>query len=305
MRFNPKAIWPLIKATFSAWSDDRAPSMGAALAYYTVFSLAPLLMIVTALAGVVFGPDAVRGQIVGELRNLVGADGAKAVEQMILHAWNPATSIWASIIGGVTLLLGATSAFVELQDDLDRIWDAKPLIGNGFVNFIKARFLSFGMILAIGFLLLVSLILSAALNALGNLWSGWFSDLSYLLEILNFVVSFSIITALFALIYKFLPHTPVAWEDVWIGAAVTSLLFVIGKTVIGLYLGSSSVTSVFGAAGAVVVLFVWFYYSSQIFLLGAEFTKVYAKHRIASSDQRQDIQKDRRAVPERRDSPTV
>lgn len=305
MRFNPRTIWSLVKETFSAWSDDRAPSMGAALAYYTVFSLAPLLMIVTALAGVVFGPDAVRGEIVGELRNLVGEAGAKAVEQMILHAWNPSTSLWASVVGAATLLLGATSAFVELQDDLDRIWGAKPLIGNGLLNFIKARFLSFGMILAIGFLLLVSLILSAALNALGNVWSGWFANVSYVLEVLNFVVSFSIITALFALIYKFLPHTPVAWEEVWIGAAVTSLLFVVGKTVIGFYLGSSSVTSVFGAAGAVVVLFVWFYYSSQIFLLGAEFTKVYAKHRSATSFKRRSPQEDRRVSGERRDSPAV
>ena len=273
MRPSIKAIFTLLKDTAAAWSDDYAPSMGAALSYYTLFSIAPLLLIVIAVAGFVFGAEAARGEIFGQLAGLVGPDGAKAVEGLLQAADQPRQGMIATIIGIVTLLLGATTVFGELQNALDRIWRAPAREkAKGWWNLLRMRLLSFGMVLGIAFLLTVSLVLSAAIAAFGKWW-GTAEVVAHLLEV---ALSFGLTTVLFALIYKFIPRVHVAWHDVWIGAAVTAILFAIGKLLIGLYLGKSSVASSFGAAGSLVVLMLWVYYSAQIFLFGAEFTWVYA-----------------------------
>jgi membrane protein len=270
-------LWDLIKKSCTAWLDDYAPSMGAALAYYTLFSLAPFLIVVIAVAGLVFGAEAARGEIVAQLRGLIGEDGAVAVQGLLTSASHPATSILAGTIGVLTLLLGATSVFGELQSALDRIWRSPALQQtSGLRDLLRGRLVSFGMIVSIGFLLLVSLVMSAALSALGT-WSGEFlPGWEVLLQAVNLVVSFAITTVLFAMVYRILPRVHVAWEDVWVGASVTAFLFSLGKSAIGLYLGKAGVTSGFGAAGSLVVMLVWVYYSAQIFLLGAEFTWVFA-----------------------------
>jgi membrane protein len=275
------SLWSLIKESISQWSEDYAPSMGAALAYYTIFSIAPLLVIAIALAGFFFGQDAASGEIFAQLRGLLGDEGAAAVQGLVKSASEPGRGTFAAVAGVVTLLIGATTVFGELQSDLDRIWDAPKPEKSGLWGMLRGRLLSFGMILGIGFLLLVSLILSAALSALGRFFDAWFGEWELAIQTVNFVVSFAMITGLFAMIYKLLPRCDISWKDVWVGATVTSLLFAIGKLLIGLYLGKSSVTSGFGAAGSLVIVLVWVYYSAQIFLLGAEFTKVYA-HRYGS-----------------------
>jgi membrane protein len=277
---NLKQIWALIKQSVSSWMNDYAPSMGAALAYYTLFSIAPLLLIVIAVAGVFFGPEAARGEIFEQLHGLIGEEGAIAVQGLLESASQPGRGTIATIVGVVTLLIGATTVFAELQSDLDRVWRAPAAArASGIWALLRGRLLSLGMVLAIGFLLLVSLIASAALSAFGKWWGHLLGGWETLLQVINFIVSFAIITGLFALIYKILPRVKIAWRDVWIGAALTSLLFAIGKFLIGLYLGKSGIASGFGAAGSVVVLLIWVYYSAQIFLLGAEFTWVYAHTR--------------------------
>lgn len=270
-------MWRLTKETFEHWLDDRAPSMGAALAFYSAFSVAPLLIIVIAIAGMVFGEDAARGAIVGQLGSLVGTPGASAIQAMLEAAGKRESGLVATTVGIVTLLVGATSAFVELQDSLDRIWKAPKRTRNGVLSFLISRVLSFGLVLAIGFLLLVSLALTSALAALAEYSSHLLPVGEALLQTANFVVSFLVVTVLFALIYKWLPNVSIAWRDVWIGSAVTALLFNIGRTAIGMYLGHSAVASAHGAAGAFVVLLLWLYYSAQVFLLGAEFTWAYAE----------------------------
>ncbi|MDD8026399.1 MAG: YihY/virulence factor BrkB family protein [Acidobacteriota bacterium] len=271
-----KNIWILIKAAVSSWADDYSQSMGAALAYYTMFSIAPLLLIVISIAGLVFGVDAARGEIVGQLRGLMGQQGAAAVQGLLESVNKPAESATITLIGGILLLIGATTVFGELQNALDRIWRAPKRKKSGIWRLLRARLLSFSMILGIGFLLIVSLVVSAALTSLGRWWGSLFSNWEILANILNFLISFVITTTVFAMIYKIIPRAKVAWADVWIGAAVTSLLFTIGKFLIGLYLGKSALTSAFGAAGSLVVMLVWVYYSAQIFLMGAEFTWAYA-----------------------------
>ena len=276
MKPSVKATLPLLKDTASAWSADYAPSMGAALSYYTLFSIAPLLLIVVAVAGLVFGADAARGEIFGQLAGLIGPDGAKAVEGLLQAADRPRQGTVATIVGVLTLLLGATTVFGELQNALDRIWRAPArAAAKGWWNLLRTRLLSFGMILGIAFLLTVSLVLSAGIAALGKWW-GAAEVLAHVAEV---VLGFGLTTVLFALIYKYIPRVHVAWHDVWIGAAVTSILFAIGKLLIGLYLGKSAVASTFGAAGSLVIVMVWVYYSAQIFLFGAEFTWVYAHER--------------------------
>jgi membrane protein len=270
------SMWSLVRESVSQWSRDYAPSMGAALAYYTIFSIAPLVVIAIAVAGFFFGQDAASGEVFAQLRGLLGDEGAAAIQGLVKSASEPGRGTFAAIAGVVTLLLGATTVFGELQSDLDRIWGAPKPEKSGLWGILRGRLLSFGMILGIGFLLLVSLILSAALSVLGRFWDTWLGDWEFVIQALNFVVSFAMITGLFALIYKLLPRCDIGWKDVWVGATVTSLLFAIGKLVIGLYLGRSSVTSGFGAAGSLVIVLVWVYYSAQIFLLGAEFTKTYA-----------------------------
>ena len=252
--------------------------MGAALSYYTLFSIAPLLIVVIAVAGMVFGQDAAQGAIVGQLRGMMGEEGAVAMEGMLKAAREPAKSMIATVAGIATLLLGSTAIFGELQSDLDRIWRVPAASReSGIGNFLRNRLLSFGLVLALGFLLMISLVVSAVLAAFGKWWGAWFAGWDVILEMLNFVVSFGTFTALFAMIYKLMPRAKISWHDVWTGAAVTALLFTIGKVLIGLYLGKSSLASGFGAAGSLVVLLVWVYYSAQIFLLGAEYTWVYAR----------------------------
>jgi membrane protein len=270
-------LWQLVRESIAAWSDDYASSMGAALAYYTLFSLGPLLLLVIAVAGLAFGAEAARGQIVAQLGGLIGTEGAAAIEGLLKSASEPAKSAVASIISFVTLIIGATSIFAELQSDLDRIWRAPEAIqASGVWGLLRTRLLSFGLIVSIGFLLLVSLVVSAGLAAMGTWWGAWFGGWVTMLQILNQVVSVSFVTILFALMYRILPSVRVAWYDVWYGALATSVLFTIGKFAIGMYLGKAGVASGFGAAGSIVVLLVWVFYSAQIFLLGAEFTWIYA-----------------------------
>ncbi len=269
--------WQMITAAVKAWMDDYAPSMGAALSYYTLFSLAPLLIIVIAVAGMVFGQQAAQGEIVLQLRGIMGAQGALAVEGILQASREPAKGVVATIFGVAILLLGATAIFAELQSALDRIWRVPvPQAESGIWYLLRTRLLSFGLVLSLGFMLTVSLVVSAALAALGKWWGGLFEGWDVFLEILNFAVSFGIFTLLFAVIYKTMPRASIPWRDVWTGAAVTALLFTVGKVLIGLYLGKSSLASGFGAAGSFVVLIAWVYYSAQIFLFGAEYTWVNA-----------------------------
>lgn len=273
-----KKWWPLVKSAATAWIDDYAPSMGAALSYYTVFSLAPVLLIVISVAGLIFGAEAARGEIFGQLRGLMGTDAAKAIEDILTSVSKPAEGITATMIGIVLVVIGATTVFAELQDALDRIWRAPARDKTGGLwGLVRARLLSFGMVLGVAFLLIVSLVLSAATAALGKWWSGAFGSWEVVAQIVNIVVGFVVTTTGFALIYKFMPRVRIQWHDVWLGAAVTAFLFTIGRFLIGLYIGKSGIASGFGAAGSLIVIFVWVYYSAQIFLLGAEFTWVYAR----------------------------
>jgi membrane protein len=276
---QPTSLVAMGRQSITAWVDDYAPSMGAALAYYSLFSIAPLLLIVVSIAGLVFGPDAARGEIFGELRDLVGDQGADAAQGLLQSVNKPAQGIVGTVVGIAALLVGAASVFGELQDALDRIWRAPPRPGSGLWNLLRTRLVSFGMVLGVGFLLIVSLVASAAIAAVAKLYAGAFVGWSIVAEGLNFALSFAVVTATFAMIYKLLPRVPIGWRDVWTGAAVTSLLFAIGKSLIGVYLGRSGFASGFGAAGSLIVLLVWTYYSAQIFLLGAEFTHVYAHAR--------------------------
>ena len=277
MPLNARSFGRLLRQVVSAWLDDYGPSMGAALAYYTLFSLAPLLLIVISVAGLVFGEDAARGEIRVQLSGLMGDAGATAVQGLLSSVHKPSEGAAATALGVLLLLLGATTVFGELQDALDRIWraPARPR-SSGWLVLLRARLLSFGMILAIGFLLMVSLVLSATLASLARWWGPVFGDWLALAETSNAIGSFLMVAVMFALIYKIMPRIPVDWRDVWIGALVTAVLFTLGKSVIGLYVGRSGFASGFGAAGSLVVVLVWVYYSAQIFLLGAEFTWVFA-----------------------------
>lgn len=271
-------LWALIRKSVSSWYADDAPSMGAALAFYTLFSIAPLLVIVIAIAGIAFSNNTAQGYILEELRGLMGEDGALAVQDLLKRAIDPGKSALAASAGVITSILGATTVFAELNSDLNRIWrvPAAPKVVGGVRSFLYIRILSFGLILGIGFVLLVSLVLSAALAALGAWWGPFFGGWLVSLQVINFVVSFAIVTLVFAMIYKLLPRARIGWRDVWIGAAVTALLFTFGKLIIGQYLGKIGTSSAFGAAGSLMALLVWVYYSAQIFFLGAEFTWVYA-----------------------------
>jgi membrane protein len=280
------SLWGMLRQAGFAWIDDYASSMGAALAYYTIFSLAPLLVLVIAVAGLAFGADAARGEIVSQLSGLVGHDGAVAIQGLLKSANHPTESLVASVVSIATLLLGATSVFVELQSSLDRIWRAPALTnGSGLKSLLRMRLHSLGLVVSIGFLLLVSLVVSAVLSALGSWWRSWFGGWAIVLQATNQLVSFGIITALFAMMYKILPRVSVSWNDVWIGSSTTALLFTLGKFAIGFYLGKAGVTSGFGAAGSIVLLLVWVYYSSQIFLFGAEFTWIYAHSHGSRADR--------------------
>ena len=273
-----RRLFDLCRRAVVSWVDDFAPSMGAAISYYTVFSLAPLLVIVIAVAGAVFGREAVQGEIVGQLQGLIGREGAIAVQGLIKSASEPAKGLVAGAISIVVLLVGATTVFAELQSALDRIWHVpekeKP---SGLWAVLRARVLSFGLILGLAFLLMVSLSVSAGISAFGSFASGLLPGWEVLLQGINMLLSVGITTVLFAMIFKFMPSVEIEWSDVWVGSVVTAVLFEFGKFAIGLYLGKSGVNESFAAAGSLVVLLAWVYYAAQIFLLGAEFTKVYSE----------------------------
>jgi len=302
--FHPKQIWALIRKSVGAWVNDYVPSMGAALAYYTLFAIAPLLIIAIVVAGLVFGQEAARGEIVAQIQDLIGREGAIAVQGLLKSTNEPAQSIFATVVSIITLVIGATTVFAELQSDLDRIWRIPaPAQENNIWTLLRTHLLSFGLVLGLGFFMLVSLLVSAAMAAFGKWSTGLFKGWEALLYVLNFSISFAITTLLFAMIYKLMPRARIVWQDVWVGAAVTAMLFEIGKFLIGLYLGKTSVASGFGAAGSLVVLLVWVYFSAQIFLLGAEFTWVYS-HEYGSRAA-QAGQEAASAVPRRSDGAAV
>lgn len=269
--------WKTLRQIMANWGVHRCSAQSAALAFYTIFSLAPILVVVIALAGAVFGEEAVRGQIFNEFKGLMGPDAALLVQEVLKTAAKPATGRVATVIGIVTLLLGATAVFTQLQDALNTVWAVAPKPGAALSTLLRKRLHSFTLVVGIGFLLLVSLVLSAALSWFSNYLERVFAFPVDLLLIANVIVSFMIITLLFAMIYRILPDVHLAWRDVWLGAILTSLLFVIGKTLIGFYLGRTNVASVYGAAGSLVVILLWVYYSSLIFFFGAEFTRVHSR----------------------------
>ena len=269
--------WTVVKQALRGFVDDRGPSMGAALAYYTLFSLAPLLLIVIAVVGAVFGADAARGQIFAQMSGLVGDSAALAIQQMVVSVNRPADGWIASVVGVVLMLIGATTVFSELQSSLDQIWRAPASASpSGLWSLLRSRLLSFGLILGVGFLLIVSLVVSAGMATFTAWWSPWFQAWTLLAVVLDLVLNFALLTVLFGMIYKWMPSVRVAWPDVLVGAACTALLFMLGRALIGLYIGKSGVASAFGAAGSVVAVMVWIYYSAQVFLIGAEFTWAYA-----------------------------
>lgn len=274
--WNPKNAFLLLKQTAKEWSNQDVPRLGAALSFYTLFAIAPLFVIVLAVAGLWFGEEAARRELFGQVSGLVGSEGGKAIQSLVVAADKPKTGVWATVIAAVTLLVGATSVFVQLQDSLNSVWGVRRKPGGGLRHFIKDRLLSFALIVGIGFLLLVSLVLSAGLSVLGKFMGGLLPAQEVLLQVINFVVSFGVITLLFAMIFKVLPDVKIAWREVWIGAMITALLFNLGKFLLGLYLGRSSVTSAYGAAGSLVIVLLWVYYSAQILFFGAKFTQIYA-----------------------------
>jgi membrane protein len=277
MKVNFKNIWGMIKDTFKSFSGNDTATYGAALSYYTVFSLAPVLVIIIAVAGLVFGHDAVSGKIFDQAQGMLGAKPAAQLQEMIKATNQPGKNIIATIISGVLLIVGATTIMNQLQVSLNNIWGVKPKPKLGLIKYVRDRILSFVFIIAVGFLLLVSLALDAALVALTHYMMSMLPDYSvYLFRAMSFVLSLIVIGALFTMMFKYLPDANIKWGDVWVGGVVTALLFTIGKYLIGLYLGQANVASTFGAAGSVIIIFVWVYYSSQILFLGAEFTKVYA-----------------------------
>jgi membrane protein len=270
-----KVVWELFRDTAAAWWKHSAQRLGASLAFYTMLSAAPLLVIATAIAGFAYGKEAAEGKLVGDIRAMVGRDGAEVVQTMLAHAGEPTRGILATIVSLVVLLVGATGVFLELQAALNTIWEVKPKPSAGFLAGLRGHFAAFAMVLVIGFLLLVLVIASATLNALDNLLGPAAPE--RLWHNLDLLVSLAVITLLFALIFKVLPEARLRWRDVWVGAALTAGLFTLGKYLIGLYLGSSGMGTAYGAAGSLAVFLIWIYYSAQIFFFGAEFTHVYAQ----------------------------
>jgi membrane protein len=280
-------IWATVKETVKDWLDDNASRLTAALAYYSLLSLAPLLVIAISVAGWVFGPEAARGKVAAELGAVVGGGAAEGIQTVVASARSPASGALSTIVGIVTLFVGASGVFGELKSSLNTVWEVAPKPGAGIWGEVKARFLSFTMVLGVAFLLLVSLIVSSVLSAVGARLSQSLPGGETLWQVLNQLISLAVITSLFSLIFKYLPDAEVRWKDVWLGAGVTALLFTLGKFLLGLYLARAAVGSAYGAAGSIIALVVWVYYAAQIFLLGAEFTQVQARrhgHRIRPSE---------------------
>lgn len=275
-----RALWLVLRDAADGWLGHQASRTGAALAFYTVFSLAPVLTLSIAIAGFFFGEAAARGEVVGQIAGLIGRDGAQAIQTALEHAGRSGSGFIATVVGLVTLIIGATTALAELKSGLDQTWNVPLERRQGFWYVIRTRLLSVGLILALGFLMLVSLVISAALAALARIW-GREQVLHLLLGWINFVFAFALVAALFATIYKVLPSVRIAWRDVTIGSLVTAFLFSAGKYAIGAYIGNSGLASAYGAAGSVILVLLWVYYSAQILLFGAEFTRAYA-HRFGS-----------------------
>lgn len=272
-----KSYWEFLKSIVTQWIDDNPFQLASSLSYYALFSLAPLLVIAIGVAGFAFGREAAENQIVQTLQGMIGQESAKAIQDMIENASNkPKTGIVSTVVGVVALLFGAGGVVGQLQTSLNTIWGVTPKPGQGVWGFVRQRFFSFAMVLAVGFLLLVSLVVTALLSGLSRYMGSLMGGAAVIVHVLDLVVSFGFTTLIFAMIYKFVPDVQIQWRDVWIGAALTSILFTIGKYLIGLYLGTSGATSVYGAAGSLITVLLWVYYSSLILFFGAEFTQVYA-----------------------------
>ena len=286
---SANSVWELTKQTVAKWNEINAPRLGAALAFYTILSVAPLIVICIAIAGLIFGPKAAQDQIARQIQSVVGYQGGQVLQSLLQTAYKPASGIMAASFGFLTLLFGASGVFGELRDSLNTVWGVRATTTGGLMGMIKYRFFSFAMVLGIGFLLLVSLILSAAISAAGKFFQSYLPVPESALQVGSTVVTFLTVSVLFALLYKLVPDVRIYWRDVAIGAAVTALLFSIGKFLIGLYLGKASVGSPYGAAGSLVVFIVWVYYSAQIFFLGAQFTRVFAERHGSRADRRSRI----------------
>src|SRR5262245_55463645 len=276
---KPRSLWKMLKTIFLKWLNDDPFQSSAALSYYTLFSIAPLLVIAIAVAGFVFDREAAQNQIVSTIQGLIGYDSAQTVQAMIQNASNrPETGMFSTLLGGIFLLFGAGGVVGQLQNTLNTIWGVEAQSDNGVHDFIRKRFISFAMVLGVGFLLLVSLAVSAFISGLTRFIGGLFEEVAVIIELLDVIISFGFVTFLFRMIYKFLPYVEIQWKDVWVGAALTSILFTVGKFFIGFYLGTSGVTSVYGGAGSLITILLWVYYSALIFYWGAEFTQVYSSH---------------------------
>ena len=293
---NLKQGFGLLKDTFTAWMEDKAPRLGAALAYYSVFSMAPLLVIVIGVAGLVFGQEAAQGEVVRAIEGLVGREGAEAIQAMVANTRRTGAGLMATLLGLAMLLFGAAGLFGQLKDALNTIWEVQPKPGRGILATVLSQFWSVTAVLGTAFLLLVSLLINAGIAAIATYLGGLLPGGAAFWSVVNTVVSLGVITTLFACMFKFLPDVRITWHDVWIGAALTAVLFTAGKFVIGLYLGMSTFSSTFGAAASLVVALLWIYYSAQILFFGAEFTKLYA-NRYGSL-----IRPDENAVPLTRDA---
>ena len=298
MNLGPKNIWRLLRQTFNDWSEDKAPELGAALAFYTALSIAPLLVIVLGIAALFLGDEAASGQIKTEMNAMVGPEGASAIGDMLENADKPTERTIATVLSVITLLFGASGVFGQLQSSMNTIWEVEPKPGRGIWGMIRDRFLSFTMVLGLAFLLLVSMILGAVIAAAGNLLTGMIGDAAWIGHVVHIITSMIVLTLLFAAMFKYLPDAKIAWRDVILGAFITAVLFTIGKFAIGMYLGHSSMASSYGVAGSFVVLLVWVYYSAQILFFGAELTQVYANNfgsRIVPSDNARPVTDEARA----------
>jgi len=282
------AVWQVVKETGTAWDEDNVTRLAASLAYYTLLSIAPLIILAVAVTGLAFGEAAAREHIAGELAGVVGTGAAEAIQTIAKNAHTPGSGVFSIVVGVVVLLFGASGVFGELQAALNTVWDVAPKPGRGIWGIVKDRFFSFTLVVGVAFLLLVSLIVSAALTWLGQFFAQSLPGGAVVWQVLNFGISFAVVTALFGLIFKTLPDVRIKWRDVWVGAAVTAALFTLGKFGLGIYLGSAGVASAYGAAGSIVALVIWVYYSAQVLLVGAEFTEVYARRfgsRITPDDK--------------------
>jgi len=296
-----KSLWELLKAAFCRWNEINAPRLGAALAFYTMLAIAPMLVLCIAIAGLVFKANAAQSDVIAQVQDVIGAQAGEVLKSLLLDASKLSAGISAAVIGFIMLLFGASGVFGELRDSLNMVWGVKNSNSGGLMAMIKYRFFSFAMVLGIGFLLLVSLVLTAAIAAAGKFIGGILPVPEIVMHLANILFSFIAVTVLFALIYKVVPDIKIEWRDVWIGAAATSLLFAIGKFGIGLYLGKASVGSAYGAAGSLVVFMVWVYYSAQIFFVGAAFTHAYSERHGSRAQSR--VERPHTAPPQMQELP--